>query len=203
MTDISVVKLAFGKINLPRASGTLSAWKIEAPFKKTLGVGAGQALGQVSYMEATTLGKHGGGFSSRNVNFPEGTILMVQGSTSRNGMPYNSASLFLRLRSSAAYIIIKYKMPVAPESMLGDRIISFNGRADVVTAEELRVMGIEVARGFETTYLNPEEQAELFDVEILQPEISPPPTHVRIATSQGVEVKSVAPAPVRRMRIRR
>jgi hypothetical protein len=197
------VKVTFGKITLSHSGGTIATMKVTPPFAKTSAATSGKAgLGGKSYSKAT---RHdiGGGFSTVDVIHPDGTVILVQAARTLNGLGYANAGIFLRLRETAAMIVIKAKLPHGPESILGDQIIAFSGCADVMTPEQLKSLDVEVPRSYISNYMAKDETDELFEIQTIRAESQPAPNLVRIATSEGVVLKAMAAEPVRRVRIRR
>lgn len=204
MADAKSIKVSYGKINLTRSCGTLASFKVVAPFVRTSAANSGKSdPGKRQYVNATAHRDIGGGFTSADVIHEESTVIMVQGSRTRGGMRVADACLFLRLRTNAAFIVIKFKLPTGPESIMGDNHIAFSGCADFMNIEQLRALGIEVSNSFSKNYMAPEEVAELFETQVIRAETSPGPNFVRVATSQGVELKAMAAEPIRRIRLRR
>lgn len=93
-------------------------------------------------------------------------------------------------------------MITGPETLLGDSFNAFLGHADVLAYNELRVLGIEIPRKYRAAYMQEDELAENFEIEIVSPGSTERPVFIAVATSQGVEFKATAPEPVRRIRLR-
>jgi hypothetical protein len=99
-------------------------------------------------------------------------------------------------------ITVRAKLPHAPESLLGDSLQAFTGNADQLTYAELRVLGLEVTRGYAKTYMDETEVAERFVFKEISPGTVQRPQLVAVATDHGVEVVATAPEASRRIRIR-
>lgn len=198
------ISVAFGKVNLKRASGTLASWKLEAPFKRTTAVGTGKSdAGGKTYSQATPHPTIGGGFTTAQVRHPEGTIIMLQASRTRNGMRVADACFCLRLRENAAFRLVKVKIPHDRESLLGDTFVAFTGNADLLTLADLKALGIDIPKQWVSNFFAPDEVEELFEHEVIRLETTPPPSYVRVTTTEGTEVKAMAAERIRRVRVRR
>lgn len=198
----SPVKVAYGKVNLKDAGGTLGCFRIEPPFQRMPAAQVGRRHGNPSSQPASIYPAAGGGFTTSNVGFDDGTVIMIQASRTRARMRYADGVIFLRLREQAAYIIVKNLLPTGRDSLLGDQFVAFAGCADVIGVDELKSMNFEVPRML-NGYLEQDEIDLLFRVETIREAITPAPSLVRVATSRGVELKAMATEPVRRLRLRK
>lgn len=203
LRDEVIVKLCYGKINLVNSGGTLGAFQLKPPFVRAMATQSGALMGKPIYSNASRFPDIGGGFTTKNISHPPGTVIMIQASRTRRAHRMADGIIFLRLRAQAAVLVVKMKLPTGPDSILGEYQIAFTGRADVLSVEELASMDILVPNNIQHLYLNMEEIDELFEIEEIGAEITPAPTLVRIATSQGVQLRAVADEPVRRLRLRR
>jgi len=197
--------ITYGKVNLATASASVAAFRVQAPFKRESAINTGtRSPGHGQYTAATSFQKIGGGFATERVRHDVGTILLYQMSRTRNKVRMSDGALFLRLRPGAAFLAINAKLPVGPESLIGDEFMIFQGNADILTVEELRTSGIEVARNYERTYMSDEEIAENFEVHVVTPESTPRPALQRVVAQGKVIIKEVAQEPIRRVgRLRR
>lgn len=201
---MSNITVSFGKVNLATALHTLASFRVTPPFVRDSAANTGRVDVQgTQYAAATRHPEVGGGFTTKSVAHDEGTVILLQASRTRNRMRTADAGLFLRLRSSAPKIMVRTVLPTGPESVLGDRFISFIGNADILTLEELKALGFEIPRGWVSAYMQEDEIGELFLFEELAKQTAPRPTFVRIVTANGVEVRAIQPERARRLRIRR
>lgn len=197
--------IAFGKINLSNASMSVAAWRISAPFKRDSAVNTGKKqVGTQIWTDCTSHPNIGGRFGSDRVRHPVGTILAFQTTRTRNKVRISDGTIFLRLREGAAFIALQVKLPTGPESLLGDRFIVFQGYADVLSLEELKVCGIEIARNYQSAYMDPEEVEENLEVVTVTPESVPRPELRTVVSGGKVKAIAIAQEPVRRIgRLRR
>lgn len=198
------VKLTYGKINLSSQSQRLSVWRVKPPFNVESATTTGRKLNTYSSRsQSATSSPDGGGFTTMTVEHDIGTVIKLQASRTRNSRAAADGWLFLRLRASAPRLQVLLSLVHGRESLLGENLIIFEGNADVLTEEELDVLGFHVPGRKRATYMNPDEVAELFQVTELTAGTASRPVYSRIATAAGVTVAAVAAEPVRRIRMRR
>lgn len=196
------VALGFGKAAFPRASCTVAMLQVEAPFVRSL---ATKKLSRKGMQATISSGKLSmdGAFYAGSYEVPEGTILFVQANQTRGGNRIADAVIPLRVRAKGPFISVLAHLPRDARNLIGDSICVFDGRADVLTLEELQALGIEPSPGYINGYMNPEEVEECFMVSVLQPEIEAAPTVVIVTNSSGEAVALKSTAVRRRMRIRK
>jgi len=134
---------------------------------------------------------------------PEGTIFLLQSRWVRNASPIRDGAVFVRLRATGPLWQIKAKMPMSAENILGDSFVAFEGRADVLTIEELRTAGVEIPTQYEKRFMSHEEVDECYVFDRLSDETQPRPVLRTINGADGPKVVEVAPTPARRMVFRR
>lgn len=195
------VTVGYGKINLSDKSMSIACFKVNPPFARTNASSAGRVRSRSS-VDATTRPAIGGGFSLTVSEFEEGTVILYQTSRSRRGSPVCQASVFLRLRKTAPLIRMAASLPHGPESVLGDSLTVFTGHADVLTYNELRVLGVEVAKRYRDAFMDRDQVTESFTFTTLAEGEAPRPAFMAVSTSSGVEVKAVSAEPGRRIRLR-
>lgn len=195
--------IGYGKVNFPNSSMTISALTVEKPFVTKLpkfqAVGAPVAIPSSERPDIT------GTVYLQNMDIPEGTLLMVKAGKTYKGRSIADAALFLRVRESAAGIVIKVLMPESGNSLLpNSRHTCFSGRADIISVDEaVAQYGIVVRATMRSAYFNQEEQDEIFQVAQFSPEVAPRPVAEVVVNSDGKEVVLVSSARTRRVRVRR
>lgn len=199
---MSDVRLTFGAINLPAASATLACFKVDPPFSRSTAINTGRVKNK-DYMQSTRFKDIGKGFTSATVAHPEGSIIMLKAGRTRGGVRIADAAIFLRLRDTAALRHITMRLPLGEESLLGDSMIAFTGKADILSVEELRPAQIDIPRSFVTTFMDQAEIDELFIINVISPELESAPRLQRVITSQGEQMMALPPEPVRRVRTAR
>lgn len=196
--------VTFGKIILSAASVKLASFVVSAPFDREVAVNAAKSNPRERvWQESTSHPQIGGGWTTASMTYEEGTILLLQATRTRGGITFAEGGLFLRLRASAALISIMLELPQAPESLLGQRIAVFQGFADIVSPDELRALGIDVPRNYISRYLQADEIDELYTLNELRQQVTPPPSFVVVTTREGTKTKAVAAEQPRRIRLRR
>lgn len=198
------VSLTYGTVNLKTASATLASLRVTAPFKKESAANTGRSeQASKEYFQSTQHREIGGGFTRQRVMHPEGTLLVLQASQTKRGVMYAEAAIFLRLRAGADLLNINVKLPVSQESRLGDTLQAFVGEADILTYEEIRLLGINVPKHYIDRYGNEDELDEMFETSVVRKGNISKPQLVAVATSEGTVIRAVGTEAVRRVKIRR
>lgn len=197
-----IADVTYGKANYETSCTSYSCMKVTAPFSQSSAANSGRVItGSGSWSRAGRLGSNGG-FKHERVEHKNGTILLVRGTKTLNGMPYSEAALFLRLRDTGPMYEVYGRLPASTQNVIGDEVRLICARADMMTLDDLKVAGIEVPMNFRKRFLQGEEIAEMLTAAQIQPEISKRPQLVAVATDNGVEVKEISAEPTRRMRFR-
>jgi len=205
MSQMSGVSLCYGKVNLPDQGQTVAVLRLKAPFDKAMSATlCGKAfLNTKEYCAATRNRDIGGGFTRQRVEHEQGTLILLQVSRTRRGVPHADGAMVLRLRNGADLLSISARLPMGGGSILGEQIQIFAGAADICAPEELALLGVKIPKWYAERYLDPQEVAQLFDVSVVRAgEIARPTLHA-VATSEGVVIKAVGEEAPRRMRMRR
>jgi hypothetical protein len=202
--ELQRVSMTYGKVVLKNSSATLAVLRVTAPFKRESAAMVGRSeQSSKEYFQSTAYRDIGGGFTRQRVGHPEGTLIVLQSSETKRGVLHAEAAIFLRLRAGADLLSINVKLPVGPESRLGDTLQSFVGAADILTYDEVRLLGINVPRHYRDRYGNEDEIDELFEVSVVRKGNISKPQLVAVATSEGTVIKAVGTEAVRRVKIRR
>lgn len=196
------VSLAFGKANLSSVLATYGSMKVTAPFVRVSAATSGQRVGQQT---SSPVGTHdlNGVIVYQQVQHENGTVLLLTASWKRGGSPIKDAALFLRLRLGAPTYNILAKVPTGRENICGDSFSMFSGSADIMNADELLSLGIEVGRSYVSRFMDSEEIDECFSINQISAGSTPRPLITEITTSEGTQVKEIAQVPTRRLVLRR
>lgn len=204
MSNLRRFTTTYGKVNLSNKSGSLGVFKVCDGFRRESAVTSGRVEhSSKSHIQATRHSDIGGGFTRQRVEHEEGTVLVCQATFTKNGRVHAEGAIFLRLRGGADMIQINYLPPRGPESIISESIQAFLGEADILSWEEIRLLGIDVPRQYKQRYGEREEIDELFHVEVIRPGTIGKPTLVAVATSEGTVIKAVGTEAPRRVRFRR
>lgn len=195
--------LGYGKANYATSTTSFSCMKVVAPFVRSSASGAGRSIpGTKKWTMAGASPSHSG-FSSERSEHAVGTIILVQATRMSGGMRIAEAGIFLRLRETGPLYEVYGKLPTSTQNVIGDEVAIATLRGDLLTLEDLKIMGLEIPRVFRQRYMQADEIAELFAVSEIQQEIKARPQLVAIATADGVKLQEVAVAPARRLRFRK
>lgn len=194
--------VGYGKVNLSSQLATFSSMKITPPFQRVSAATSGRAAGQRS---TTQVGdwEGNGVLISAPVSHPSGTVVLLQSKWMRRGIPVRDGAIFMRLRPGAAVHNIIATLPVGHESRCGDSFIMFSGPADIMTLDELRLVNLDIPRGYADRFGAEEELAECFRIVRISPETIPRPAISAVATPTGIEMRELAQEPKRRLIVRR
>ena len=205
MSQVAGVSLCYGKINLSNQGQTVAVLRLKAPFDKSMSATTSGKVNLQSkeYHQATRYRDIGGGFTRQRVEHAQGTLILLQVSRTRNAVPTADAAIVLRLREGADLLSIAVRLPVGPESVLGESIQVFVGSADIMSPADLKLMGIKVPNYFRDRYMVQEEIDDLIEVSVVRAGTISKPTLQAVATSEGVVIAAVGVEEPRRLRLRR
>lgn len=199
-TTASTTQVGYGKANFKTRSIVLTAFIVEAPYKRTLVSKRYQKVGKTIVQQATSTPDIGGFFFTEHVEVPEGSVVQLQGSLRANGMPSADAAIFIRVRNGGSALLISSQVPQG--GYVNSHVV-FSGHGDLLGSDELSSLGIEPPRGFVSTFMDRDEIEEVFTIrEVAPAKEAPPKMEVRVTDSGERIAINVASAP-RRMRIRR
>lgn len=200
-TSGQTVSLGYGKANFPGTLATYSCMKTTAPFARVTAITSGKRHGKPVHEAAGTM-EHHGGFTTGSVEHPNGTVILLQASWKRGGAPLRDAALFMRLRAGAPLYRVNAFVPTNMANTYGDRVSVFCGYADIMSNDELQLLGIQVNRSYSEKFMDFEEVDECYEIIELMPESQGRPQLSAIATPTGIELREVAQAPQRRLVLR-
>jgi hypothetical protein len=203
MATKQIIDCAYGKANLEVSLSTYAALKLEKPFSYKSAVLTGRQISGSRHDQPIGPLSHSGGIVSQKVEHDNGVVIIMQTQWKRNGSPIRDASLFVRLRAGAPLYSIIALLPTGRGNTFGDRFQFFCGMGDILTLNELKVAGYEVPNRYADNYMNPEEIGECFIVNKLRDQTQAKPTLTAIATAEGIQMKEVAQAPARRLRLQK
>lgn len=176
--------------------------RVESPFLRASAITTGVSQGTRA---TTPAGSHemNGALITAKVKHAHGSVLLLQVSWKRNGAPIRDAALFVRLRIGAPLYSIQAFVPRDRENTCGDRFTVFSGHGDLMNAEELMLLGIEVPRSWRGKFTDIQEVEECFVISELMPEVKARPQLEAISTPTGVQMREVPATPQRQFRLRR
>lgn len=132
----------------------------------------------------------------------DGIVLMVMVSSTYHGNPYANGCLMLHLREDAPLIKVDVNTTYNANAV-HTNIPAFQGKADILTLDELEGYGIVLNRNFKNNYFDEEEVEEVFSVNTLS-QGSKRPELLTVKTPEGnVRKVPVVKENGRRIRIRR
>lgn len=197
-----VIHLGYGAANYKSCAATFAALRVQAPFIKDTAITTGKTIpGGMVHTSAGTSDRNKG-FSLKQVEHPFNTVILLQANRTRNGLRIADGAVFLRLREGAGQVAVYAVVPPSPENTCGDRVMIFQGAADVLTPDECQEYGIQLPRTFVSQRMDPEEVPMCLDVRKLTLG-SARPVAQAVETESGIVVRDVQAPMVRRLRLRR
>lgn len=195
--------LGFGKANLPGTYASIACFRLKPPFMRDSAVNSGRQDRNYSRDYAIGAIEERGMLYQRRVEHETGTVVMLQSGWKRNGSPIRDGAIFLRLREDATEWRITAKLPLSDGNTYGAEFVVFEGRADMLNADELQTFGFEVNRSYRSRFMAREEIDECFLLQILSQERSARPSLMIVGTGEQRRLVEVAAAPSRRLVLRK
>ncbi len=202
--ETCICKVSYGKANFSNVLSTYGSFKISPPFVRVTALTSGKRLSNSS-SSVIPVGRfeHNGVLISQAVEHTAGTVILLTSKWMRGPKVLREGALFVRLRDGAPWWDVVASVPTAADNVCGDSFSMFNGRGDILTADELKLLSIEVGRTFIGRFMNEEELNECFRLVKLGESTIPRPAISAIATPSGIEMREIAQEPLRRMVLRK
>lgn len=201
--DEQVISVAYGKETFATNSISLSSFIVTAPFARSLPSKTFKRHGACQSFPASAYPEVNGTLYLDTVRVPDGTIVLLQASHKQFARPLSDGAIFLRTRHTGPMLVVHATLPTAEEAMNTGSFLMFQGRADILTADEVEEdeACIEVPTHWRRAFLSEEEVEECFKVSSLSPELA---SRVRTQVMQVGDEKIVVTARrVRRFKARR
>lgn len=193
-----------GKLNYKHRSYTMSVFVVDPPFTRVFANKHPSAIRVGNqWVNTEPYDPVRGGLFHNNLSFPEGTIIMVQMSSSVQGVRHADAAVFYSIREHAPVARVSANIVVPAGFTPPGNNSLFFGHADRLTLDELRARGVRPSVSFLIAHADAEEIDELLTLEQIGAAVTPMPEVATVENRDGKQVTIVAPAVVRRMRIRR
>lgn len=185
MTDALKFRVAYGSCTWPHGSTRITAYVLTKDGNgKPVRVFPHSVMAEDGRPTVQNAALNVGGGSNGVWNFAsfehqEGTMLLVQLSTTKHGSPWCDAARVIRLRSEAPLIQIRGKTIIAHGNALPS-VNCFHGRGDILTPREANQFGAGLTLNFIEKFLvNQDEIDEAFDEHLLLDGLSNKPKVVR------------------------
>lgn len=195
------VSIGIGKANITPSLATYAAFKVTPPFSRITAVNSGVRKGMGSTVQVGAY-DFNGQLYTHNVEHDNGTVILLQAKWMSGPHLVREGALFMRLRFGAPMYEVIASVPTGNDNMCGDSFRVFTGYADILNASELRMLGLEVGKGYISRYMEPAELEECYRIIQIGRESAPRPAVEEIETPTGVELREVAQMPARRMILR-
>lgn len=200
-----IIDLAYGKANFSGTLATFGVMKlnqnVDVPFKRESAATTGRRIkGADQSTPVGYLDMHGVIVSCK-VEHQQGSIILLQVSWKRSGIGLRDGAVFIRLREGAPLLTVHANLPTSRENRYGESFQMFSGYGDILSPHDLKVLGVEVPRGWASSFMSPEEIKECFIVRQIRPETIPRPQLAAVATSEGIKMREIAQEPMRRIRV--
>ena len=204
--DEQVISVGFGKENFTQISMSLSAFRVTAPWLRELPNKSLKRQSPVQTFPATQYPEINGRMFIDTLRAPEGTMILLQAShrlVVREGRPprLTDGAVALRTRATGPMLTVHATLPTTSDALLSGRFLAFQGRADVMTEEDMELYGLVVPNNYRDAYLEPSEVNYCFSVDTVSPALSEKPRVEMVVI--GDEVVAVPARPLRRVKRRR
>lgn len=198
------IRVGHGKAVLASSTTTLNAFRVSGEWTRDAAQLSGvRRPGTASQHYVGQYGNINGVLYMDSVAHEPGTFILLTAAHARGKTPASDGAIILRLRHGAPVLNVMANLPLAVDNYYGQKFCMFQGPADIMSIEEAELLGMRVPRGYVEKFFDPMQIQERFDVLELTPETAPRPELAVVTTATGVEVQEVAPAPARRMRLRK
>lgn len=198
---MQVVQIGYGKAVFPDASATLATFAVEPPWVRQFPNTKFEAVGKAQPFGVTEFPQISGNLMLASLTIPDRSVLCLQLSQRANGLPVRDGAVWLSVREKGPSITVAGNLPVHHESLLGPRFLMFQGRADVLSSDDVHDAGYEPLRAWVDAYMYEEEVEECFEVVELGPEIESKPRTEIVTSLSGEKVKILGATSRRRIRI--
>lgn len=198
-----LVSVGFGKQSFSASSASFSAFVVTPEFKKELPSKAIGRQGNVQSFPASAYPEVNGSMYVDSIpGVVDGTILLLQASQKQRATPIRDGAIFIHARTTGPMLAIRARMVAARESRLDSEFLVFQGRGDILTGDDLATYGIVPYANYLRTYMDADEIAECYTIEVMGAESAPRPS-IETATTRDGEVVALTPRPGRRRTLRR
>lgn len=198
-----LISVGFGKETFTTASASLSAFVVEAPFERTLPSKKYKRQGQCQRFPASQYPEVNGYLYLDSVaQVPDGTVIVLQASHRYRATPLRDGAVFIALRSTGPLLSVNAKLPSAIEATISGNFLVFQGRGDILRADELAAYGIEPPKNYLRGFLDEEEVDECYTIKETAPAIEARPVFEVQQDADG-ETVLVRQRPKRKLSLRR
>lgn len=199
------VTIGYGSESFSRSSMSLSSFILLPPFVKKL---PGQARkdstnARVTCYPASSRPDINGNLYLRTIDALEGDVFSLEVMRTISGRPGQSAGVCVQVRGGGPEVVVTAKMHNDPGRLNGEHFIVFNGRADVLTLEELQALRITPKNVWTDQYMHDDEEMRSALL-LLETRVSglPKPKKEIVVTSSGEKVSINSTIIKRKLRFR-
>lgn len=160
-----------------------------------------QQHGRTTRQDASR-GGDAGYWSTTEWEHKEGTLMILQLSTSMNGRPHKEASVLLRLRENAPLIQVSARTVTAQGNLL-PTVNVFQGRADIMTPREFNLLGGKLTLQYIEKFCDTPDLEDVFRIRKLSEGFSDKPKLKRVRVRGEEKVVTESGRRKRKIRLRR
>ncbi len=198
---MQAMSFGYGKASFAICSVSLAAFRLHAPFERTIMNTGLQRQGQTQRFPASTYPEINGTMFLETLRVPDNALVLLQASYRHLGKPIKDGAIVLRTRESGPLLSVHASIPHADESTLNPDFLVMSGRADVLDFDQLSDYGIEVKRSYAEGFMDPDEVAQCFTVSVVAHELRAAQGVQAMQDAEG-KVVLVQTRPVRQLRNR-
>lgn len=195
------INYMYGKGNFAHSSFSIAIFSLRPPFARSF---IGQKYkGTRSNVHPVSSHPQINGclYSSYAVDVPDGEIVLIQFGVKSRMVSLRDGAVLIRLRQSGPSLAISANIPMTTESLLGSRVLCFQGAGDMLAPAEL-VAPYDMPGRYRSQYFDPEELRECFNIQVLREQEAPKPEFTQVTKSDGAVVIVPTESSKRRIRIR-
>ena len=203
-TGLIDISTGYGNVNFSNVCLRITAQRLTAPFvRDSLVLSGVRTPGSGSSQSAGTRREINGVLFSDRVQLAPGTLAMLSVTKTMRGATIAQGTVLLRLRPRAAVISVCAKIPASRENFFGPSFNLFHGPADIMSVEEIELLGVRIPNRFREMFFNMDEINELIEITEITGEVAARPEISAVSTPEGVVIREVPAEPRRRITLRK
>ena len=200
---MQLISFGYGRETFSNCGVSVTTFIVKAPFSREFPTNLFKRQGQAQRFPAS-LHPEVNGYMHLDtvVNVPDGTIVLIQSKHTRNSLPLKDGAIFISLRATGPMLSIMASLPSAQEATLTGQQLVFQGRGDILSADDLSEYGLRVSNSYVEAYMEEDEVAECLTVNVTGAAISDKPTF-EMAKNRDGDTIALKKRPGRKLSLRR
>lgn len=196
------VSIGFGKETFPSISASLAVFAVSDGFQRVTPGKVYPRQGKMQVFPASKYPEVNGQFYLDTLKVPDGVIILLQSSHKAKAVPLRDGGVFIATRATGPMLAINANIPSAVGSLQRGGFLTFQGRGDILMAEDLEGYGIVPPNNWINGFMDEEEVAECYTITVMAPALEGKPSFEIVEDRDGNAVRALA-KPRRRLSLRR